>query len=85
MCGKRLQLFLPELTEALERHGELTLTEGMKERLLGMSAATIDRAPKPHRHRGLRRPFGTTEPGSLLKASIPIRTFAEWDEGRPGF
>ena len=85
MCGKRLQPFLPELMEALERHGELALAEGVKERLRDMSAATVDRLLKPHRHRGLRRPFGTTKPGSLLKAAIPIRTFAEWDEGRPGF
>ena len=85
MCGKRLQPFLPELMEALERHGELALAEGVKERLREMSAATVDRLLKPHRHRGLRRPFGTTKPGSLLKAAIPMRTFAEWDEGRPGF
>jgi integrase-like protein len=26
-----------------------------------------------------------TKPGSLLRAQIPIRTFAEWDEARPGF
>ena len=50
-----------------------------------MSAATIDRQLKPHRQRGLRRPFSTTKPGSLLKAAIPIRTFTEWDDKRPGF
>ena len=26
-----------------------------------------------------------TKPGTLLKKQIPIRTFAEWDEQRPGF
>ena len=50
-----------------------------------MSVATIDRVLKPYRKRGLRRPFSTTKPGSLLKASIPIRTFADWDDKRPGF
>jgi hypothetical protein len=29
--------------------------------------------------------LGTTKPGSLLKSAIPIRTFADWEEGRPGF
>ena len=29
--------------------------------------------------------MSTTKPGSLLKGSIPIRTFAEWNEDRPGF
>lgn len=26
-----------------------------------------------------------TRPGSILRRQIPIRTFAEWDEARPGF
>jgi hypothetical protein len=85
MCSKRLQPFLPELVELLERHGELTMRGGVKEQLCQMSAATIDRLLKPYRQRGLRRPFSTTKPGSLLKAAIPIRTFADWDEKRPGF
>jgi hypothetical protein len=29
--------------------------------------------------------LSTTKPGSLLKNLIPIRTFTEWDEERPGF
>ncbi len=32
-----------------------------------------------------RRPITTTKPGSLLKNAIPIRTFADWVEHRPGF
>ena len=28
---------------------------------------------------------GGTKPGSLLKSQIPIRTFAEWSDKRPGF
>ena len=50
-----------------------------------MSAATIDRLLKPCRQPGLRRPFSTTKPGSLLKGAILVRTFAEWEEKRPGF
>ena len=37
----------------------------------------------PDRQKCLTR--DTTKPGSLLKAAIPIRTFTEWDEKRPGF
>ena len=85
MCGKSLQPFLGELTEALERHGEMTLAEGLRECLQEMNASTIDRLLKPYRRLGLRRPFSTTKPGSLLKAAIPIRTFTEWNENRPGF
>ena len=84
ICGKRLQPFLPQMVESLERHGELRLDEETKRLLLQMSAATIDRRLAPYRqqrHRGL----STTRPGTLLKQSIPIRTFADWDETQPGF
>jgi hypothetical protein len=57
----------------------------VKGQLLGMSASTIDRLLRPYRGMGRRFPFSTTKPGSLLKKAIPIRTFADWDEGRPGF
>jgi hypothetical protein len=50
-----------------------------------MSPSTIDRLLRPWRRFGGRRPFTTTKPGSLLKRSIPIRTFADWEEDRPGF
>ena len=85
VCAKRLQPFLPELLEVLERHGELILAPEIKEQVCAMSAATIDRLLRPHRHPEHRRPFSTTRPGSLLKAAIPIRTFAEWNEHQPGF
>ena len=85
MGSRRLQPFLTELSDVLERHGELTVPEDVKDQLCRMSAATIDRVLKPHRRRSLRRPFSTTKPGSLLKAAIPIRTFADWDDKRPGF
>jgi hypothetical protein len=85
MCSRRLQPFLPELVRVLEHHGELTLLGETREQLCRMSAATIDRRLRPYRRRGLRRPLSTTKPGSLLKAAIPIRTFADWDDKRPGF
>jgi len=85
LCSKRLKPFLPELLEILERHEELALETPLKAQLCQMSAATIDRLLKPYRKLTGRRPLGTTKPGSLLKAAIPIRTFAEWDEVRPGF
>ena len=85
VCAKRLQPFLPELMEVLERHGELVLEPAVKDQVSAMSAATIDRLLRPHRQGELRKPFSTTKPGTLLKAAIPIRTFAEWNEDRPGF
>lgn len=50
-----------------------------------MSSATIDRALAPDRRRLQVRGRSGTKPGSILKRQIPIRTFAEWDDARPGF
>jgi hypothetical protein len=84
LCGKRLQPFLAQLVGALARHGELKMDEETKALLLQMSAATIDRKLQPFRQQS-GRGQGTTKPGTLLKHQIPIRTFADWDEVRPGF
>jgi hypothetical protein len=83
ICGKRLQLFLGEMARVLERHGELVLDEETRALLLQISAATIDRKLQPFRQQQ-GRGLSTTKPGTLLKQSIPVRTFAEWDEGQPG-
>lgn len=85
LCSRRLHPFLPELVPVLERHGHLALPTAVRGQLLRVSPATIDRLLRPSRAKGGRRPFSATKPGSLLKAAIPIRTFAEWDEGCPGF
>ncbi|MGQ9602531.1 MAG: hypothetical protein ACUVUT_07680 [Candidatus Bipolaricaulia bacterium] len=82
ICSKRLQPFLPEIVEVLEQAGELTLPPETKRLLVRMSPATIDRLLQTHRY---RRPRSTTKPGSLLKEKIPLRTFADWDDARPGF
>jgi hypothetical protein len=85
VCGKRLRPFLPELMEALIRHQELEVSAVVSKRLGEMSAATIDRLLKPYKRKAMRRPLSTTRPGSLLKRSIPIRTFADWEDAAPGF
>jgi len=84
ICGKRLHPFLPEMMRVLERHGELCLDAETKALLLQMSPATIDRKLSPYRRPG-GRGLGTTTPGTLLKHSIPLRTFTDWDDARPGF
>jgi hypothetical protein len=50
-----------------------------------MSAATIDRRLKGAKVLAEFRGRSHTKPGSLLKSQIPIRTWSEWDEARPGF
>jgi hypothetical protein len=85
LCSKRLHPFLPELIKILRRHGERTFTADVEAQLCTMSPSTMDRLLKSWHRVGGRRPFTTTKPGSLLKRSIPIRTFADWEENRPGF
>jgi hypothetical protein len=52
---------------------------------LTISPATIDRLLAPIRKKQQIKGRSTTRPGSLLKKSIPIRTFSNWDDTRPGF
>jgi hypothetical protein len=85
ICGKRLVAALPTLLEALERHGELTLAPDTRALVLSVSPATADRLLARVRQRVPRHGLTATKPGSLLKAAIPIRTFADWDDARPGF
>lgn len=84
-CGRRLRPFLPELVQVLRRHGELALTPQVQAQVLHASASTIDRLLRPYKLPGRRRGRSTTKPGSLLKGAIPVRTFADWQEHRPGF
>jgi hypothetical protein len=84
-AGKRLAPFLPEIVDRLIACGELDLTEQTRYQLIRMSAATIDRRLAPDRARWQPRGRSLTKPGALLKSQIPIRTWAQWDEARPGF
>lgn len=85
LCSKRLQPFLPELLEVLQRKGEVIMGEETQRQLCRMSASTIDRILRAYRGGHPRHGLSTTKPGTLLKAAIPIRTFSEWDDRRPGF
>jgi hypothetical protein len=85
ICSKSLVPFLPELVENLERNGHLTLTDEVRAQLLALSPATADRLLRPMRERDRPRGISTTRPGAPLERQIPIRTFADWDDARPGF
>jgi hypothetical protein len=82
ICGKRLRALLPVLLTALERNGHLRLNEPLRQKILAMSASTIDRL--------LRVPRSTTRskkrrrPIPELRRRVPVRTFADWKEPLPG-
>jgi hypothetical protein len=83
--GKRLAPALPQLVAALRRHGELDLDDRTAALLVGMSPATIDRRLATDRRQLELKGKAHTKPGSLLKSQIPMRTWADWDDQRPGF
>lgn len=85
LCGKRLVAILPEAIAVLEKHGEMVLDVTTRQKLMTISAATIDRLLAPTRKRFTLRGRSGTRPGTLLKHQIPIRTFSEWNNAVPGF
>jgi len=84
LCSKRLRPFMAEMIIQLRRHGELHINAAVQSQLMRMSTSTIDRLLRPYRKSGGRRGFTTTKP-NLLKNLIPIRTFTDWQENKPGF
>lgn len=84
-AGKRLAPMLAELVAVLRHFRELDIDEGTAELLVSMSAATIDRRLAGERAKLRPRGRVGTKPGSLLKGQIPVRTWAQWDDARPGF
>ena len=84
ICSKRLVPFLPQLIEAMERHGHLRLPSDVRAQLLSISPATVDRLLRPERE-SIKLGVSTTRRGNLLKNQIQVRTFADWDDVTPGF
>jgi hypothetical protein len=84
-AGKRLAPMLCVIVPLLRRDGDIVMSNEEAALLVQMSAATIDRRLGPERARLVPRGRCHTKPGTLLKSQIPIRTWAEWTENRPGF
>ncbi|MCK1478487.1 DDE-type integrase/transposase/recombinase [Bradyrhizobium sp. 197] len=85
VCGKRLKVMVPTLLPALEQHGRLRLGQADRDRVLAISAATIDRLlvdVKIAASGGRRRRAGFY---SAIRREVPIRTFNDWNSPVPGF
>jgi len=85
VCGKRLKVMIPILVPALERNGRLKLDELDRDRVLAVSAATIDRMlgdVKIAASGGKRRRAGFY---TAIRREVPIRTFNDWNSPPPGF
>jgi integrase-like protein len=60
------------------------LRPAIERQLLGISARQIDRRLAPYRRQLIKRLYGRTKPGTLLKHHIPLKT-DRWDVTTPGF
>lgn len=82
-CGKRLKpilrLWLPSYEAT---YG--TLSDDVKQKILNISAASIDRLLKAIRPTNQPKGRCTTKPGSLLKSHIEIQ-FSHWDIQQLGY
>jgi len=85
ICGKRLAPVLKEVVARLQRYREINVEPEVRKKLVKMSAATIDRLLAKERRKQTIKGRSNTKPGTLLKHQIPIRTFSDWNEQRPGF
>ena len=85
MCGKRLKAALSQTVTVMERWSEIKVSGETKGKLDRISAATIDRLLGPERKRLELKSRSGTKPGTLLKHQVEIRTFADWNEDKPGF
>jgi len=89
-CGKYLAASMRIQLDLLEAHGELVdgadrYSPGVREELLAMSAASIDRYLAPARATDQIRGVSTTKPSPLLRSSIKIRKAGDEVEAEPGF
>ena len=82
LCSQRLKAALPQWLPWVKKHFDLTAE--LEEQLLAISARQMDRRLFSHKRIVKRRLYGTTRPGSLLKAMIPIKT-DHWDVKLPGY
>jgi hypothetical protein len=85
LCSKRFHPFLPELLGILMKKGEISVSTQTQSELCRISASTIDRILRRWRSHTQRHGLSTTKPGTLLKNAIPVRTFSDWNDTRPGF
>jgi len=85
LCGKRLSVFIRETLPVLVKHGEVKVDRKTRDKLMKISPATIDRLLAHEKSNLQFKSKSRTKPGTLLKHQIPVRTFSDWDEDKPGF
>lgn len=85
LCGKRLKALIPILIDAMQRHGHSCLDPLVEQKLLQISAATIDRALIPIRQKANGQGKRRNKAISVIRRAVPIRTFTDWHNPPPGY
>jgi len=84
VCGKRLVVIVRQSLEHLNNHPDLSISPATRDALSTISAATVDRLLAGARKKQFLRGIPHTRPVSAVAAGIPVRTFSEWNDVRPG-
>ncbi len=89
-CGKYLAPIMAPTLAQLETFGELEavadrLEETVREQLLAISPATIDRMLRPTKDARYPAAKSATRPGAALRSSIGVRQAMDEMEQAPGF
>ena len=83
LCAKRLVPFIRDNIDYFAQ--KFGYDEKLKALLSSISSATVGRILKPEIPKHSIRGISTTHPAKNLNKLIPIRTFFDWDERKPGF
>ena len=83
LCAKRLVPFIRDNIDYFTQ--KFGYDEKLKTKLARISSATVGRILKPEIPKHSIRGISTTRPAKNLNKLIPIRTFFDWDERKPGF
>lgn len=83
VCAERLQPNLVWMAEHLAEHGELVLTDEIKEKLGKVSVSTVGRILSRQQRDRPRLPRKGPEQANRLRREIPAERI-DWDEAQPG-
>lgn len=83
LCSKHLVPFIQDNIDYFAQ--KFGYDEQLKVKLSRISSATVGRILKPEIPKHSIRGISTTRSAKNLNKLIPIRTFFDWDERKPGF
>ena len=83
LCAKRLVTFIRDNIDYFAQ--KFSYTDELKDKLETVSSSTIGRMLKSEIAKCAIRGISTARPARNLGSLIPVRTFFDWDERKPGF